>query len=95
MICHQHKRLAMSTIQLKTVKPRRLLQNTYKLNPRRPFDSTKVKVHLANILELNFKDIEYSDELMRELCITATREILTAVKLDGYDRYIFILIKLS
>lgn len=65
----------------------RTLQNTYRVEPKRPFDAAKIKIHLKNVLELNLKEIEYSDQGAKELCLTIVEEIKTSVKNENFDRY--------
>ncbi|XP_077294970.1 dynein light chain Tctex-type 5-like [Arctopsyche grandis] len=62
-------------------------QNTYRVEPKRPFDVAKTKIHLKNVLELNLKEIEYSDQCAKELCFTIVEEIKTGIKSENFDRY--------
>lgn len=67
----------------------RTYQNTYRLHSERPFDSSKVKLHMKNIMELNLRETEYSDRLAKDLCLTVIEEIKTEIKNENFDRYNF------
>lgn len=61
-------------------------QNTYRLHSEKPFDASKVKTHMKNIMELNLKETEYSDKLAKDLCLIVIEEIKTEIKNENFDR---------
>ncbi|XP_047997458.1 dynein light chain Tctex-type 5-like [Leguminivora glycinivorella] len=68
-------------------KPVRVYQPTYQLNPRKRFNVEKVQKILAQLLDPELEEVEYSEKVVPELCVTLAESIRNAVKEENYDRY--------
>lgn len=67
-------------------KQTRTYQPTYRLNPKVPFRADKVENILERIVPAELQDVEYSDKVVPELCLTLAESIKTAVKEENFDR---------
>lgn len=68
-------------------RPRQEYQNTYRLEPNRMFEASKVKKILDETLESYLKDEKYDPKSCRQLVQTLTEIIKTKVKDLNYERY--------
>ncbi|XP_061384096.1 dynein light chain Tctex-type 5-like [Danaus plexippus] len=65
----------------------RIYQPTYQLNPRKRFNSENVEKILRRIVNSELEEVEYSEKIIPDLCITLADNIKAAIKEDNYDRY--------
>nr|XP_026495551.1 tctex1 domain-containing protein 1-like [Vanessa tameamea] len=65
----------------------RTYQPTYQLNPRKRFNIENVEKILKRIVNSELADVEYSEKLIPDLCISLAENIRTAIKEENYDRY--------
>ncbi|CAG5048886.1 unnamed protein product [Parnassius apollo] len=65
----------------------RIYQPTYQLNSKKHFHQENVKKILQKIVDSELKEIEYSEKIIPDLCLTLAENIRTAIKEENYDRY--------
>ncbi|KAI8420049.1 hypothetical protein MSG28_008639 [Choristoneura fumiferana] len=65
----------------------RIYQPTYQINSRKRFNVEKVEKILKQIVDTELEEVEYSEKLVPELCLTLAESIRNAVKEENYDRY--------
>lgn len=66
----------------------RVYQPTYRLNPQRYFSTEKVERILQSLLPAELEEVEYSDKIIPELCLSLAETVRNAVKEENYDRYL-------
>ncbi|XP_030030578.2 tctex1 domain-containing protein 1 isoform X1 [Manduca sexta] len=65
----------------------RIYQPTYQLNPRKHFNVEVVEKLLRRIVDCELAEVEYSEKVVPELCLSLAETIRNAVKEENYDRY--------
>ncbi|XP_050352549.1 dynein light chain Tctex-type 5-like [Nymphalis io] len=65
----------------------RTYQPTYQLNPRKHFNIENVEKILKRLVNSELADVEYSEKLIPDLCLSLAENIRTAIKEENYDRY--------
>lgn len=73
----------------------RTYQPTFQLNPRKRFNVEDVEKILKRLVDSELQEVEYSEKVIPDLCISLTENIRTAIKEENYDRLNVILIMLS
>lgn len=73
--------------ELPPAKQVRIYQPTYQLNARKRFDVEKIEKVIKRIVDDELEEIEYSEKVVPELCLTLSETIRNAVKEENYDRY--------
>lgn len=70
------------------VKPKqvRTYQPTYQLNSRKRFNVERVQKMLKRIVDSELEEIEYSEKVVPDLCLSLSETIRNAVKEEKYDR---------
>lgn len=76
----------MSAVNKPSSKQVRIYQPTYQLNPRKRFNSENVEKILRRIVNSELEEVEYSEKIIPDLCITLADNIKAAIKEDNYDR---------
>lgn len=66
----------------------RIYQPTYQINSRKRFNVEKVEKILKQIVDTELEEVEYSEKLVPELCITLAESIRNAVKEENFDRFL-------
>lgn len=74
-------------MERKFTKQVRTYQPTYQLNARKRFNAEQVEKVLKRIVDDELAEIEYSEKVIPELCLTLADTIRNAVKEFNYDRY--------
>ncbi|KAH9643660.1 hypothetical protein HF086_006136 [Spodoptera exigua] len=64
----------------------RTYQPTYRLNPKKRFDAEKIEKILKRVVDGELIEIEYSEKVVPDLCISLADIIRNAVKEENYDR---------
>lgn len=77
---------SQDSVSSSPVLPTRIFQNTYALSSKRPFDEIKVQTQIKNVMEMNLREVEYSEQSMADLCLLLVGEIITAIKSNDFDR---------
>ncbi|XP_072942766.1 dynein light chain Tctex-type 5-like [Epargyreus clarus] len=65
----------------------RTYQPTFQLNPRKRFNVEDVEKILKRLVDSELQEVEYSEKLIPDLCLSLTENIRTAIKEENYDRY--------
>ena len=68
-------------------KPRLRYENTYKLEPEKKFQVSKVQAIIEGVLENHLKDEKYDPKACRQTVKTLSEIIKSRVKELNYDRY--------
>ncbi|XP_037295276.1 uncharacterized protein LOC115447577 isoform X3 [Manduca sexta] len=63
----------------------RIYQPTYQLNPRKHFNVEVVEKLLRRIVDCELAEVEYSEKVVPELCLSLAETIRNAVKEENYD----------
>lgn len=69
-----------------TTKQVRTYQPTYRLNPKRRFDGDKIQKILKRLVDAELEEIEYSEKVVPDLCLSLAEILRNAVKEENYDR---------
>ncbi|CAG9564108.1 unnamed protein product [Danaus chrysippus] len=77
----------MSAVNKPCSKQVRIYQPTYQLNPKKRFNSENVEKILRRIVNSELEEVEYSEKIIPDLCITLADNIKAAIKEENYDRY--------
>lgn len=64
----------------------RIYQPTYRLNPKVKFNVEKVDKMLKGLVTSELEEVEYSDKVIPEICLTLADMIKHAIKNLNYDR---------
>lgn len=64
----------------------RIYQPTYRLNPKNRFDAEKIQKVLKRVVDAELVEIEYSEKIVPDLCLSLAETLRNAVKEENYDR---------
>lgn len=68
----------------------RIYQPTYQLNSRKPFHTENVQKILKRVVDSELKEVEYSEKVIPEICLSLAENIRNAIKEENFDRYVFL-----
>nr|XP_014349476.1 PREDICTED: tctex1 domain-containing protein 3 [Latimeria chalumnae] len=79
-----------SSLAWKTSVAKVKFANTYRMEPKKSFQSYVVKKKASQILEEKLEKIKYNADTCRQFTLSLAEEIIASIKECGFDRYKFI-----